>query len=98
VNEGDEVDLCPVDPGAEAALQIRTTLRAMTRAWMGDLSVGTAQRNGQLTILGPRDLKRRLSGWLRLSPYAPIADARGVHRTRGAEHAGTSGLQIGIPT
>jgi hypothetical protein len=57
-------------------LQIRTTLRAMTRVWMGDLSVGAAQRSGQLTILGPRDLKRRLDSWLRLSPYAPIADAR----------------------
>jgi len=78
VNEDGEVDLCPVDPGDEAALQIRTTLRAMTRVWMGDLSVGAAQRSRQLTILGPRDLKRRLDSWLRLSPYAPIAAARCV--------------------
>ena len=76
VNEDGEVDLCPADPGDEAALQIRTTLRAMTRVWMGDLSVSAAQRGGQLTILGPRDLKRCLDSWLRLSPYAPIADAR----------------------
>jgi DNA-binding HxlR family transcriptional regulator len=76
VNEAGEVDLCPVDPGDEAALQIRTTLRAMTRVWMGDLSMSAAQRSGQLTILGPRDLKRRLDTWLGLSPYAPIADAR----------------------
>jgi DNA-binding HxlR family transcriptional regulator len=76
VNEGGEVDLCPVDPGDEAALQIRTTLRAMTRVWMGGLSVTAAQRSGQLAILGPRDLRRRLNGWLQLSPYAPIADAR----------------------
>lgn len=76
VNEAGEVDLCPVDPGDEAALQIRTTLRAMTRVWMGDLSIGAAQRSGQLTALGPRDLKRCLESWLGLSPYAPIADAR----------------------
>lgn len=76
VNEAGEVDLCPVDPGDEAALQIRTTLRVMTRVWMGDLSIGAAQRSGQLTVLGPRDLKRCLESWLALSPYAPIADAR----------------------
>ena len=76
VNEAGEVDLCPVDPGDEAALQIRTTLRAMTRVWMGDLSIGAAQRSGQLTVLGPRDLKRCLESWLGLSPYAPIADSR----------------------
>jgi DNA-binding HxlR family transcriptional regulator len=90
VNEDGEVDLCPVNPGDEAALQIRTTLRAMTRVWMGDLSVGAAQRSRQFTILGPRDLKRRLDSWLRLSPYAPIADARCVPRFRGVGYAGTS--------
>jgi hypothetical protein len=76
VNEAGEVDLCPVDPGDEAALQIRTTLRAMTRVWMGDLSMSAAQRSGQLTVLGPRELQRCLDSWLGLSPYAPIADAR----------------------
>jgi DNA-binding HxlR family transcriptional regulator len=90
VNEDGEVDLCPVDPGDEAALQIRTTLRAMTRVWMGDLSVGAAQRSRQLTILGPRDLKRCLDSWLRLSPYAPIAAARRAPRFRGVGYAGTS--------
>jgi len=32
--------------------------------------------NGALTILGPHALRRRLAGWLRLSPYAPVTDAR----------------------
>jgi DNA-binding HxlR family transcriptional regulator len=45
VNADDEVDLCPVDPGDEPALQIRTTLRAMTRVWMGDLAIGPAQQS-----------------------------------------------------
>jgi DNA-binding HxlR family transcriptional regulator len=76
VNEAGEVDLCPVDPGDEPALQLRTTLRVMTRVWMGDLSIGAAQRSEELTVLGPRDLKRCLASWLGLSPYAPIAHAR----------------------
>lgn len=83
VNENGEVDLCPVDPGNEPELHIRTTLRTMTRVWMGDLAIGAAQRSGALTILGPRELQRRLGSWLRLSPYAPVADARlPSHRSR----------------
>jgi DNA-binding HxlR family transcriptional regulator len=76
VNEGGEVDLCPVDPGHEPELQICTTLRTMTRVWMGDLAIGAAQRIGAVTVLGPHDLRRCLGSWLRLSPYASVADAR----------------------
>jgi DNA-binding HxlR family transcriptional regulator len=76
VNEGGEVDLCPVDPGDEPELQICTTLRTMTRVWMGDLSIDAALRSGGLTILGPHNTRRRLGSWLRLSPYAPVSDAR----------------------
>ena len=76
VNENGEVDLCPVDPGNEPELQIRTTLQTMTRVWMGDVAIGAAQRSGALTILGPRELQRRLGRWLRLSPYAPVSNAR----------------------
>ncbi len=78
VNQDGEVDLCPVDPGDEPGSQICTTLRTMTRVWMGDLTIGAAQRSGALTILAPHDLRRRLASWLRLSPYAPVADARRV--------------------
>jgi len=76
VNEDGEVDLCPVDPGDEPELQICTTLRTMTRVWMGDLAFGVAQRSGALTVLGPHDLRQCLDSWLRLSPYASVADAR----------------------
>ena len=76
VNEQGEVDLCPVDPGDEPKLQICTTLQTMTRVWMGDLAVDAVLRSGALTILGPRDLRRCVGNWLRLSPYAPIGDAR----------------------
>jgi hypothetical protein len=83
VNEGGEVDLCPVDPGDEPQLQICTTLRTMARVWMGDLAIDAVLRSGELTIQGPRDLRRRLGSWLRLSPYAPVADARlARHRLR----------------
>jgi hypothetical protein len=76
VHENGEVDLCPVDPGDEAGLHVRTTLRAMTRVWMGDLTLSAAHRNGEFTVLGPRALRARFDCWLRRSPYAPVADAR----------------------
>ena len=81
VNEDGEADLCPVDPGDEPELHVRTTLRTMTRVWMGDLAMVAAQRSGALAVLGPDDLRQRLGSWLRLSPYAPVADARSAsHR------------------
>jgi DNA-binding HxlR family transcriptional regulator len=75
VHEAGEVDLCPFDPGDVAALEIRTTLRAMTRVWMGEVTLAAAQRSGELTLAGAADLKRRVGEWLRLSPYAAIAIA-----------------------
>jgi DNA-binding HxlR family transcriptional regulator len=72
VNEDGEVDLCPVNPGDEPKLQICTTLRTMTRVWMGDLSIDTVLRSGALTVVGPRDLRRCLDRWLCLSPYATV--------------------------
>jgi DNA-binding HxlR family transcriptional regulator len=76
VNEDGDVDLCPLDPGDEAALELHTTLRTMTRVWMGDLAIGAAQRSGALSVRGPHDLRRCLRSWLRLSPYASVAGAR----------------------
>lgn len=76
VNDQGSVDLCPIDPGKDAALEVRTTLRVMTRVWMGDLQLDEALSSGQLRVNGPSQLKRRLLKWLRLSPYAPVCDAR----------------------
>ena len=76
VNEQGSVDLCKQDPGDPAAMEIQTTLRTLTRVWMGDLSLEAAQRSGRLRILGSNDIRRCLLRWLRLSPYAPVADAR----------------------
>jgi hypothetical protein len=81
VNEDGEVDLCPVDPGEEPKLQICTTLQTMTRVWMGDIAIDAVMRSGALTIVGPRDLRRCLGGWLSLSPYAGVSDARRASRT-----------------
>jgi DNA-binding HxlR family transcriptional regulator len=76
VNDAGGVDLCPIDPGEVAALEVQTTLRVMTRVWMGDLPLDKALSSGQVRVYGSAQLKRCLLKWLRLSPYAPICDAR----------------------
>jgi DNA-binding HxlR family transcriptional regulator len=76
VIEGGEVDLCPIDPGDPPAFVMLTTLSTMTRIWMGECSVETALRGNQLELRGAPALRRSLVRWLRLSPYAPIQDAR----------------------
>jgi len=76
VNENDEVDFCPSDPGSETDLLFVTSLKTMTRVWMGDLEFDAALRSGEIQLSGPRDLKRRVGRWLRRSPYADIQSAR----------------------
>jgi DNA-binding HxlR family transcriptional regulator len=76
VIEAGDVDLCPIDPGDPPALVIHTPLRTMTRIWMGEYSVEAAQRSKELELRGSPVLRRSLVQWLRLSPYAPIQDAR----------------------
>ena len=75
VCESGEVDLCPVDPGIDVELVVRTTQRTMTRVWMGDLSLSSAIRDTQLTVTGASTLRRRFEQWLHLSPYAGIRGA-----------------------
>jgi len=87
VNDEGSADLCPVDPGEEAALEVRTTLRVMTRVWMGDLALDHALSNGQIKVYGSERLKRCLLKWLRLSPYAPVSDARRTPAPRSPRSA-----------
>jgi len=89
VNDEGSVDLCPVDPGEEAALEVRTTLRVMTRVWMGDLPIDNALSSRQLKVFGSDQLKRCLIKWLQLSPYAPVGDARRT-LTRPSQRSGQS--------
>ncbi|MDB5925117.1 MAG: HxlR family transcriptional regulator [Betaproteobacteria bacterium] len=71
VDEG-EVDLCFEDPGVEVDLSLSTSLRTMTRIWMGDLSLAQARTQGMLKVLGPARLVRCLGDWLGASTFAHV--------------------------
>lgn len=92
VSDGEEVDLCPTDPGFEVGLYVTTDLRTMTRVWMGDFPVKTAVDSGAIELDGSRDLRQRFERWLGLSGFAEIRDARrpigaAADRTRSEQHA-----------
>src|SRR5262249_18529808 len=48
VCDGEEVDLCPANPGFEVGLYVATDLRTMTRVFMGDLALKSAIASGQI--------------------------------------------------
>jgi DNA-binding HxlR family transcriptional regulator len=81
INDEGELDLCPVDPGVEVRLVVRTTLDAMTRVWMGDVPLSSAIQSGRLKILGPPKLRHQFERWLCLSPYACVPEARRADMT-----------------
>jgi DNA-binding HxlR family transcriptional regulator len=67
-----EVDLCLKDPGFEVDLVVEADLAALTKVWMGRLSLGEGLRAGLVTLSGPRALVRAFPGWLGLSLFAGV--------------------------
>jgi DNA-binding HxlR family transcriptional regulator len=70
-----EVDICLKDPGHEVTLYIQSTLKTMTRIWMGDLSVSKAKRDKLLNIKGNMAIKNSMSSWIGCSVFAGIEPA-----------------------
>ena len=70
-----EVDICLKDPGHEVTLYIQSTLKTMTRIWMGDLSVSKAKRDKLLNIKGNMAIKNSMSSWIGCSAFAGIEPA-----------------------
>jgi DNA-binding HxlR family transcriptional regulator len=75
VVENGEVDLCYQDPGHEVDLFVRCPLRVMTAIWMGYTTLRAEMTSGGLEVDGSPALKRAMSDWLGLSPFAPVKHA-----------------------
>jgi DNA-binding HxlR family transcriptional regulator len=69
----DDPDICYSDPGYGDDLVIRTDLGAITRVYLGQLSLADARRCGVLEIEGPRDLVRSVFEWFPVSGFAAHA-------------------------
>ncbi len=68
----DEVDVCDADPGYAVAVTLTVSLRRMTEIWRGDLRWAEAVKSGELEVQGPHALRRAVSGWFTLSPFAAV--------------------------
>lgn len=65
-------DVCDADPGYEVAIEVRCSLRAMTRYWRGDVEWTTLLLSGDATTLGPSHLRSALSSWFTRPGYAAV--------------------------
>ena len=62
--EGGEVDLCPVDPGFEVDLYIRSSLRSMTAVWIGASSLKSELEAHRITLTGNKAIAGAVQRWL----------------------------------
>jgi DNA-binding HxlR family transcriptional regulator len=79
----DDPDICYSDPGYGDDLVIRTDLEAITRIYLGQLSLADARRCDLLDIEGPRELARSVYEWFPVSGFA--AHARPVKYDRASQ-------------
>jgi DNA-binding HxlR family transcriptional regulator len=66
-----EVELCLSDPGFEVGLVVRAEVSALTRVYLGHLSLPDAVRTGAIELSGRRNLRNGFHDWLGISPFAP---------------------------
>lgn len=72
VLDGEDVDLCLIDPGHEVDVHVACHARDLVRYWMGDAEIGDLLREGALTIEGPRALVRAFPSWFSRSEFATV--------------------------
>jgi hypothetical protein len=70
-----EVELCLSDPGFDVGLTVRADVSALTRVYLGQLSLLEALRSGGVELTGRRDLRNGFHDWLGITPFAPARPA-----------------------
>ncbi|NKB58672.1 MAG: transcriptional regulator [Alphaproteobacteria bacterium] len=76
VVNGNDVDLCTVDPGKDVDLYVTTDLRTLVEIWEGDTDLKAALRDERVLAMGDAYLTRQMSEWFSLCLYADIRPAR----------------------
>ncbi len=71
----DEVELCLTKPARGVDLTVHTTPRTMAQIWLGEVSLATARRAGDIELDGPAKLARAFPAWLQLSVFADEQNA-----------------------
>ena len=75
VLQAEDPDLCHSDPGFGDDLVVSSSLEALIRVHLGQLSLEDARRCGAVRTEGSRELSRTMSEWFPVSKFAPHAKA-----------------------
>lgn len=78
VGDGQDAELCTVNPGKDVDVTLRSDLRTMTKIWAGDITLRAARSDGVLQVSGNPVLTKTLASWLRpglmahVRPVTPV--------------------------
>jgi DNA-binding HxlR family transcriptional regulator len=67
--QGGVARTCDTGLGFDTDVQIRSTIRTMTRVWYGELDMSAAIQSGQMKVDAAPVFSRRITRWLRISSF-----------------------------
>jgi DNA-binding HxlR family transcriptional regulator len=71
--ERPRAEVCVKPPGFEEDVVVETTQQSLTRWYAGEISLGSAMKEGLIRVDGPRPLVRKLASWGGLGRLHPEA-------------------------
>lgn len=74
----DDTDLCVKDPGKDVDVYFTTNVKTMIDIWMGDITYRKARKEGNLKIIGDRNIMRHISTWTANNMFADLPSAKEI--------------------
>jgi DNA-binding HxlR family transcriptional regulator len=75
---GDDIDLCVNDPGKDVDVYFTSNVKTMADIWMGDTTYRKATRDGNLKIVGDRNLTHNITSWMANSIFTDLPSAKDI--------------------
>jgi DNA-binding HxlR family transcriptional regulator len=75
---GDDIDLCVNDPGKDVDVYFTSSVKTMAGIWMGDTTYRKAIREGNLKIVGDKNLTNNITAWMANSIFTDLPSAREI--------------------
>jgi len=75
---GDNIDLCVNDPGKDVDIYFTSNVKTMADIWMGDTTYRKATREGNLKVVGDRNLTSNITTWMTNSIFTDLPSANNI--------------------
>lgn len=82
--ERPRAEVCATPPGFEHDLLVETSHEWLTRWYVGEITLGTAMREGVITVTGPQPHVRKLASWGGLGRLDPATGRARSRRGSGS--------------